>query len=83
MDISTSLIAFDKGGSETNPYVISTKPAPFIAEGAVFTVAEDLILLKINKHHPKVAKTLGYIQFGASIGASINNVVVIRRLERQ
>jgi hypothetical protein len=80
-DVSTSLVAFHRGATELNPLVLSTKPAPFIAEGVLFTGAEMYLLKKLSKHHPKLAKTLGYVQVGGSFGATANNINVIRKLQ--
>lgn len=83
VDITTSLVAFDKGGHEMNPLVISQAPAPFIIEGAAVSLGEIYVLKKIAKKHPKIAKTLGYIQFSVSMGAGTNNILAIDRLNRR
>jgi hypothetical protein len=74
-------MAFHRGGYETNPFVISEKPIPFIAEAVVFSTIETVVLNKLSKKHPKLAKTLSYVQIGGSTAASINNVAVYKRLK--
>lgn len=81
-DVATSLDAFHHGARELNPYVISQKPVPFVAQAAVFTVVEVMLLQKIAKKHPKLAKTLAYVQLGGSTAASVNNIIVSRRLRQ-
>ena len=78
-DVTTSLVAFDAGAYEANPLVLSEKPAPFIAQAVIVTVAETWALNKLSKKHPKLAKGIAYALVGVSIGASINNGFVINR----
>ena len=78
-DVITSLISLDGGAHEANPLVVSTHPAPFIAQAVAWGAAEMWILNKVSKRHPKLAKTLAYVQIGGSIGATIQNGLIIRR----
>jgi hypothetical protein len=78
-DVITSLVSLEGGAHEANPFVLSTHPAPFIAQAVAWGAAEVWILNKLSKQHSKLAKTLAYIQIGGSIGASIQNGLVIRR----
>jgi hypothetical protein len=78
-DVITSLVSLEGGANEANPFVLSTHPAPFIAQAVAWGAAEMWILNKLSKRHPRLAKTLAYIQIGGSIGASIQNGLVIRR----
>ena len=78
-DVITSLVSLEGGAREANPFVLSTHPAPFIAQAVAWGAAEMWILNKVSKRHPRLAKTLAYVQIGGSIGASIQNGLVIRR----
>ncbi len=78
-DVITSLISLNGGAHEANPLVLSTQPAPFIAQAMAWGAAEMWILNKVSKRHPRLATTLAYVQIGGSIGASIQNGLVIRR----
>lgn len=82
-DVATSLMGFHRGATELNPFIVSTQPAPFIAQAVGFGIAETLILKKIHKNHPKLANTLGMIQIGGSTAASINNIQVYREMGRR
>src|ERR1043166_7856559 len=72
-DATTSLVAFQKGLREVNPLVISTKPAPFIAEISAVAVGESWWLTHLSKKHPRVAKGLALAQIGGSALVSIHN----------
>lgn len=72
-DTATSLVAFSRGYGELNPLVVSTQPAPFIAEAAAATALEVWALHRIARHHPRLARGLALVQIGASTGVSINN----------
>ena len=78
-DVLTSLISLNGGAHEANPLVLSTHPAPFIAQAVAWGAAEMWILNRVSKRHPRLAKTLAYVQIGGSLGASIQNSLVIRR----
>jgi hypothetical protein len=80
IDMSTSLAGFRRGAGESNPFVVSTQPAPFIIEGAAFTAVESLLLVKLSKNHPKWAKGLAMVQIGGSAAASVNNEIVFRQV---
>lgn len=82
-DIGTSVTAFHYGATELNPLIISTKPAPFLAQTTGFVIGEIYFLNKLSKHHPKLARTLGYVQIGGSSAAAIHNAQVIRHLHGQ
>lgn len=72
-DATTSLAAFHYGAIERNPLVISTQPAPFVAQTVLETAGEVWVLRKIAGKHPKWAKTLAVAQIAASFTvASLN-----------
>ena len=79
-DITTSIMAFNRGASESNPLVIDRPPAAFLAESIGFTAFEVVFLNKLSKHHPKIAKGLSYVQIGGSSAAATHNALVIHRL---
>jgi len=80
-DVTTSLIGFSHGATELNPLVLSTKPAPFIAEAAIASAAEVYLLNKLSHKHPKWAKGLSYLAIGSHSAASVNNIIVTQRLK--
>lgn len=82
-DIGTSIGAFHLGAREQNPLIISTQPAPFIAQTVAMDAAKMLLLQKLSHAHPKLAKGLSYLQIGASSAAATNNAVWIHRLNQR
>lgn len=81
-DMTTSLMSFHRGAYEVNPLVLSERPVPFLIEGTATAAVEIWALNKLSKKHPKLAKTLSYIQIGGSSAAAVNNMQVYRRLGR-
>jgi hypothetical protein len=78
-DVITSLVSLEGGAHEANPFVLSTHPAPFIAQAVAWGVAEMWLVDTGAKRHRRLATSVAYIPIGGSIGASIQNGLVIRR----
>lgn len=81
VDAGTSIAAFSRGAVERNPFVLSTRTAPFLAEVSVATATELWLASKLDSRHPRIVRTLMVIGIGAGVAASINNVKVYRGLK--
>lgn len=81
-DVGTSLYGFKYGAVEQNPFVYSTKPAPFIAQAAVFTTVECLIFHEFNKTHPRLAKTLAIAGIAVETGLAVHNTRIGNELRQ-
>jgi hypothetical protein len=79
-DATTSVLAFRRGATEMNPFVLSTRTTPFLTQVSVATAGELWFATQVNKRHPKLAKALLIVSIGAGTAASIHNVHVYRSL---
>jgi hypothetical protein len=80
VDVVTSLAAFHHDATERNPLVVSSQPVAFVSQMAIETAGQAYLIHQLNRHsHPKLAKAIAFVQIGASSGATIGNVLVIRR----
>jgi hypothetical protein len=75
-DAGTSLRAFHYGAYERNPLVISTKPAPFLIQTAVFSTVEGVVCWKLEKTHPKLVKALMITGIGLETSLAVRNYKV-------
>lgn len=83
-DTSTSLVAFNHGAIEANPLILSSRPAPFVAQMAIGAAGELWLIRKLNHAgHPKWARVIGWSMTGASIAASAKNLRVIQQANRR
>lgn len=81
-DMGTSLAAFHRGAGEANPLVVSTQPAPFVAQGVAVVVGESYLLNKLSKKHPKLARGLALVSISGSSAAAIHNMQIYNQLGR-
>ena len=76
-DVGTSLIAFQRGYREKNPFIISQRPVIFISQVAATTVLEIVLLRQLAKKHPKAARVLSLVQISTSLTATTWNIMVM------
>lgn len=77
-DVGSSVYAFKGGALEANPLVPSTKTAPFALSAAAVTVGELSLLHHWEKKHPKVVRTLAFIDIGVRSYITIHNIRIGR-----
>ena len=83
-DTASSLAAFSQGATEANPFVISTRPIPFITQAALWTAGELWALERLDRAgHPKLARALSHMQIGASLGLTGWNMGLAYSLKQQ
>lgn len=81
-DAGSSLNAFRYGAVEQNPFVVSTRPVPFVSEVVAATALETWLATQLNKNHPKLTKTLLGVGIGIGAGVTVRNTHIANGLRR-
>ena len=74
----TTSIAMGKGGREANPIMapIADHPAAIIAAKTGIGIGEALLLQKLAKKHPTMAKVLAVISGAIPAAAAVHNLTI-------
>lgn len=80
-DTGSSVYAFKHGAVESNPFVVSTRTAPFVIQSAATVAGETFLAYQLHKRHPRIANLLlaGHISLGAYL--TVHNVRIGNELK--
>lgn len=77
VDVASTNVILRQGGVEKNP-LMPQQPAWNLTIGAAASAGNLWVIHKIEKHHPKLAKTIGLAAIGIEGAVVAHNLTQIR-----
>lgn len=78
-DLWSTKAVLDSGGHESYPFMRDAGFGQIVAQRIAGTVAWAVAMRTLEKHgHPRLAKTIGYVNVGLLFGATVHNVTQVK-----
>lgn len=81
-DTATSLYGFSRGAAEANPFIISTRPVPFLLQEGGLTTAQLWVFHRLHVRHPRLATVLIVVSLGVETAVTAHNVHALHVLHQ-
>ena len=78
-DMVSTRVGINHGLHEANPLILSERRGVLEGQLAAETALQIVLIKKLERRHPKLAKALTFAQIGISSAAVVHNVQMIRR----